>query len=578
MMRMRADDKFEIQVMRDGRWLVADIADDERAAEKEAKRRFGDATLEAVRVVRDRATKDGLHAEKVVLELTRSVTAQKPLTIMPIETAPVCESVSDFYRVTGRFTISRLYRKYLDRYSVTPFEVLHNHAHLKRAMKHDELLYRGIDRAASVQSRKASQDTKARRDFIEHAFKDIVGRAKEIDDKGLPKVRDSGFAGALKAVAEGVEAGEIEYRRRVLLAKELGNAGGFWTKLAMVVGWVGTQPETELMGLIDEVVADLVAVPEVLQDVLGFRRNLSLAITAKVDLLEGRLEPAAAVPGTQPDDETKTIVAALNSLMQAGALPGTAHVVVERIRGALESSAPLTGDEAEQETAALVGLVTRMQMPEGGLYGGSTAALALINRGGRIVNAGGNAGFERGLQLIINKLERTDAAIRFLAAAADSSLPDDRINMLERRLEPLIMDAKSVIQVVGKHRSPIMVMRKVTGLYTLIEQSAMNSTAKTYFLGHLDKLLMQFFDEGRILEVLNNPSMSLRDRAYRMLDLCADGVLPPGKARDMARNLVLGHLRRPTFTEDFVADIGQPAEKEATLRRFYATLRQYGFA
>jgi hypothetical protein len=93
---------------------------------------------------------------------------------------------------------------------------------------------------------------------------------------------------------------------------------------------------------------------------------------------------------------------------------------------------------------------------------------------------------------------------------------------------------------------------------------------------HFDTMLARYVESAQIIERLDSPSDSLRQRAERLISFCGSGVLMEGKALSVARERVLGHLRRPDFMAEFLRDV--PAEQQDTeLRQFHGRLARAGF-
>ena len=80
-----------------------------------------------------------------------------------------------------------------------------------------------------------------------------------------------------------------------------------------------------------------------------------------------------------------------------------------------------------------------------------------------------------------------------------------------------------------------------------------------------------------VIQRLDDSRLPFRDRATRLVTFCASGVLTVGKASAIARETILGYLRRKDFITEFTADIPEPAEKERAIKEFYALLAGTGF-
>ena len=54
-------------------------------------------------------------------------------------------------------------------------------------------------------------------------------------------------------------------------------------------------------------------------------------------------------------------------------------------------------------------------------------------------------------------------------------------------------------------------------------------------------------------------------------------MLPKGKASNLAREIIVNHLKRPNFESELVSQIPDPKEQANTLRKFHEQLHRCGF-
>ena len=66
-------------------------------------------------------------------------------------------------------------------------------------------------------------------------------------------------------------------------------------------------------------------------------------------------------------------------------------------------------------------------------------------------------------------------------------------------------------------------------------------------------------------------------RTMMLMKMCLPTSLPPGKASNLARAIIVGMLKRPNFEGEVVADIADPAEKARAQRDLFVLMRQAGF-
>ncbi len=171
---------FEVQVLADKNWVIAEMASDEKAAKSFAENLLQAGNHVAVRVVRDYERLDGTHSETVVMEKKAAEKAAGDPTLSPITEAPLCAELEDFYGLAARTTIGKLLRKYLDEALITPTELLHDAKEMKRFGDKGNLLFSAIDKVSSLQARAAGEETgKGRKEFLDKSWDGLNKRARD---------------------------------------------------------------------------------------------------------------------------------------------------------------------------------------------------------------------------------------------------------------------------------------------------------------------------------------------------------------------------------------------------------------
>ena len=64
-----------------------------------------------------------------------------------------------------------------------------------------------------------------------------------------------------------------------------------------------------------------------------------------------------------------------------------------------------------------------------------------------------------------------------------------------------------------------------------------------------------------MIERIDNKRLSFRERAERLVNFCASGVLTEGRATEIARKTITDYLKRKDFVSEYTADIPDPSEK-----------------
>ena len=559
---------FEVQVQIEERWSIEDQCADEAAARAAAQAVAAKRQHRAVRVVKYWQRADGNITETVVLSQNISV-AEVKVTPAPIEDAPNCKKLKDYYKLDSRETIGRVFRKYLEKVILTPTELIHSSKALKRVQEVDTLFPPAVDRVATLQARAAQEDSRTRRDDLYKAVTQMTQRARKTEETpNLPSLRRNDFAKMIDEIKH-LAPNDSEYYALVVLSRDLMQHDNWLAKLDRLVALTSPELPDEILALLDGVYADLFGVPTALQDILGQQRNLAEALVSIADLCEGKLVT------TNPD--LTGVMTLLNKLIAEGRLPETRNSLIDRLQRQLGGNQPLARNDPGQEGEALRKICERLVRPEG-LFGGAATAAALTRRAVLFQEAGGKTGLKKAVESLVATLPDVLLSVLYLRDLSGSDLVADLGDIIDVCMTRELKVA-SVDQLSPPKFSPTDRMRRVTRLYDEIRQGeALPSELRHSVLDHLDRLLVGYIEAKGIIEKLDNPLAHLRDRAIRLLEFSAAGVFPNGsQAHRIARDRIVGILRQPNFELHFIDGVTQPAEAEKMLRHLHGLLSKGGY-
>ena len=567
---------FEVQVLQDKRWVLAEVAGDEANAVAFADNLLQKGNHQAVRVVRDFRRMDGLHSETVIHEKSADDRKKGDLSVVPVAEAPMCRGPADFYGLSSRQVIGRIFRRYLDEFTLTPTELLHNAREMKRLADKDRLLFSAVDCVSTLQAQASGEDGKARRDFLHRAWDEAVARARKAEPDKPPAATTP--LAELVAAAGG-EDEERAYRSRVLMALCLLETRSWAGKLDRALAWAteeGAAAEQEVAGegaparmaLVDGVIADLLMSAQLIQDLMGFQLNLGTALCHMCDLAAGQAEPARFAPEA---------FGALNRLLAGRVLPQAREILLARVIRELRGANPLSRNEPGREFEMFTQLLDRL-IPYTGMVGGPAAAEAVAQRHMRLHNVGGATGHAQAVGGMARVLGDCCRQTHYLLALAASSLSPAVGTMAIEALAQVGATATGIDAWAPRRLSPRDRMAALAACNRAITAAAVLPEGLRADLANLTDLVMvRYLEDEAVIEKIDRPDDALALRAIRLVKFCGSGVLIPGQSLDRARRRVIDHLRQPQFEEKFLASAGDPAQGERQLREFHRLLVESGF-
>lgn len=377
-MSERRGRRYEVMARRDGRWVIDCHVPTEVDALARAEELYVDQSIGAVRVVRAYFGGGGDSFETQIMERVRAARRGQPplrLAAVPDEGA-WCETLADFYGPSSRVAIARLLRNYLDRYQITPTELLHNHRWIKLLDNQESLLPSAIQRMAAVQAEQRQLDRRVCVDAIDKFVNQATSKARDaLASRAAPKLGDGGLPALDAAIEERVkDPTEHGFWQRYAVARGFEEMNSFAAKFERAMEWAGTDLPPAMLPLIDELCAGVMGAASMIKDTLGNQPHLGAALVALADLAAGNQEPdLAGVPAG---------FAAFAGLMSKAAMPETRSVLYDRLQRELATDKPLSREPITVQRRQFETLMDKL-VDDSGLFAGGTAMVAALARRSR---------------------------------------------------------------------------------------------------------------------------------------------------------------------------------------------------
>lgn len=363
---------FDIQTFGDDHWTSQDVRPSQESAKAVADKLFAAPGCAGVRIVKETIGADG-HAEHVVVSSDIRELSEANLDIVAIEDAHLCTDIYDFYGIESRMTVSRLFRKYMDKIFLTPTEFLHNYRALQNLKAYGNLLETGVERVASLQGKVPGHSAEARRDKLYDVATKITQRVHKVGDgPSLPTLMDDDLQAVLDGVAGRAPAGREDFPALVVLCRDLVQHRSWLAKFERLARMAGPSPRDDVLALLDGVVADLFYLPAALDDIVGFQRNLGHLLCSIADLCHGCFDASKS--------EARDSLAIFLPLLADGRMPQTQTALLDRLTRQITSSQPFDRYDPTREQDAFRAVATRLRQPDGTVLGGSLVAEALQKR------------------------------------------------------------------------------------------------------------------------------------------------------------------------------------------------------
>lgn len=564
---------FEVKTLQDNRWIVDTLHQSETLALKRAQEIVKANRCEGVEVSRDRIRSDGTITGTIIFKQKMSGPVEPQVQIVPIDEASDCQSIDDVYGLDARLTMWKVWRKYFEQVGLTPSEVLHNYGALSKLMDNDPPIYpSAVDRIATLQAKKSGEDSRERRDQLHEWGNIIASRAREAElEKHLRKFGLSDMAALMEACYEEGGPARRDHLARCMIARQFYTQRNFLTKLEDLLT-AASQPDLDhdTLSILDGFIADVLGSATVIQELLGNRSNLCHALIGLIDLIEGKEEDT-------PPSATPEMVQVLRRLFADGCLPSGAQVLLDRVKTQIQGRQPLNRADPDKEQETFSRLLVRLSTAKG-ILGGSGMAEALTERCGLQFPEGGATGRRRAVSAMLTLIRDPLQKMRYLLHIVETETGVVTMDVVLGAVDYLAAQTVDIHNLVNPRLSSTRKMMLITDLQRSLLVSSLPGDVRANLVDQLDEMLADFVERDGFIDRLDDPTLSLRDRASRLIKFCSSGVLLEGRALQIARKRIAEHLRQPNFVEKLTEGAASPVEAEGMVRSFHHDLAEAGFA
>jgi len=341
--------RFEVHVEEDGRWTIFTDAPSKLRAIEEAQNLLAGDKYSAAKVTEDR----GQAKEILVWHEEAGERADKAVTITPVEDAPLCEALDDFYKPEARLLLSRLLRQYLDEQALTPLELLHDLTNIRTLKRNDDLLNQATQCIGGIFAKKTGKKPLESMKFLDKIVDQMVGRAETYKDFSSYQAlfKDGGIKKVIDAAAKEKDEGVQGFIVRGALAARIAKSADWEGKLLVSVGLAEKTADAAGLRYLDEAMAEVLDGSEAVQEIFGYQRNLASALQTMVKICAGTYSIS---------DDTSAPLERLSALMGSKDMPWTQKVLMEKVGRSLAGISPLTKGAREDEQDAFRELMREM--------------------------------------------------------------------------------------------------------------------------------------------------------------------------------------------------------------------------
>ncbi|MBL8704119.1 MAG: hypothetical protein JNM30_04710 [Rhodospirillales bacterium] len=366
--------QYEVLCQRAGRWTVDGIFEDQRQAIARAESLLSGDGVEGVKVNSQRDGMNGGIVEEQIL-LKERPKVEKPLQVAADNT-PVkpCETLADLYALDSRMAIGRLLRPFLEKFQLTPTELLHTYRQIARLDGTNSLTAAAINRVGTIQAQAMKVQARHRIGTLERLATQAreLARTFESERAKLPEFAKKDLVQQRKRLRMLLKDDlRGDHALNSMISQYLTAFPSFLEKFDAVLALAGAEDGAEAFELPDGILADILAQPEALRELFGAQPTLAAHIALVAATISGQA-PDKPWPGGSP-------LPRLSAVIAAGLAPQCKQVLTLRIQTTLASNVPLDAAQPNAESQLLADLHHRLNDGDG-LIGGDATAKVIAQR------------------------------------------------------------------------------------------------------------------------------------------------------------------------------------------------------
>ncbi len=446
---------YEVQVDQgDGRWVVVDVHETRNASLQQAGTLLESGKYASVKVI----SEDERKGDEVIYEEVNENFSGKPITIVPVETAPYCSDFKDYFAFDSRRTIGRVLRNYLDHHTISALELMFD-ASMMRMLENSETLFpQAIQQIASAQTRGTDVKQADRVDELYKVATKVREEATEVasDITGYEILKEKGINALLTRMIGSHGEDKANYYIYQAFARCLRDGGDWNTKLEILSRLGKDDLTPEATSILDEVLAEILDGSAAVQELLGGQADLSSAIRMMIMVSQGRAKTPAHV---------LSCMEAVNETLHRLDLPLTKQVLLERVAVHLSGVRKLTKEEDKESERNALTVIIREVTDISGILGGEVMCGAITKRARiSLSNEDEDLTFPDAMSRIINLIPNRAARIGYLAELAQSPVAEEYRALVLSELTKITGQVMSLQDLTTDVSPPAIINEAVEGL------------------------------------------------------------------------------------------------------------------
>ncbi len=451
-----------------------------------------------------------------------------------------CRGIDDLYASPARVVMARVLSEFLAQHTLTITELLHRADMVERLESTGTVYQHAMQKIAVAQAASAKLPVQQIMRGLDRLATEAAHRLYRDARSGyLPAATVATFPALAVSLAGEADA---PYRLKAAIASLLAPANGWSEKLGLLLCLLAAAPEQardQVFHHVDEIVAELLAVPGALGDLLGPTENFGETLSVLTGLFLCELDGSSA---HAPE------LLVLERRFAADDLPLSRASLAARITAELRSMRRLC-PSVERELELVRRLANRLVLGQGKYLSHADIADAFVLRSRRFVSQEYVNEYLAPAASPEEKLER-------LLALEDSIVGAENWKRLAEFAHALVGSPQFESHFQAAHEPVLQRLRRIAELQARIRRARLDESDRAELATALDRIASNIEARAKVLESLAQKFPDPAQRLNAIVKLWLSGALTEGRLSEKARVLILRALATPGFFQGYMKTLG----------------------
>ncbi|MEH6477276.1 MAG: hypothetical protein V7727_16405 [Sneathiella sp.] len=544
---------FEVHGRQAQSWTVQKVCDDRQSAIDSAGTLFKELSLKAVKVLEVSFGSDDpvFHDKEIFFQGEKDAPSQASDVDL---IGPVCQKIEDLFLPEARQSIASLLQKPMAGWKITPLELLYHGEHLQKLNDTGQILQGAVQRVAISQIQKTGQKVNQRVLDLYSLTNELLQDLKIRGRDGNVVLLEGEDLEGLLAKAKKAENPSLVFMFGVVhFFKEIPSLD---LKFEKTLELIEANDDPEILGFLDQFLADFLYSTENLHKLLGGSENLGKGLLRIIDLIRAEINGGG---------DGHPALLRINLLIGRNLLPETKKLLVVKVMSSLKGNASFVKGDPYKSIMFHRRILSRLNVDGNTHIGGQDSVEAIIQRCSRLTGS-------VSISEVLNGLEHPLDRVGRLIEVANGVVGATNLRAVANYIIPVLESPHNTQIIIENSDDDLKLLKTLSNLQQKIRDTGFQHFYHEKILSNLDRIGFELFKVKKVQNQLLSSASDKIQLGFSILGLIAEDAVPYPQVMGVVR----GFAKKIIMSGDFMAELQKKAldgEADADLlKEFYMLL------